>query len=178
LKGAAPFKFYDGGYHCTDCRWAELSSLVTVRPGHPGNSNGLILERSAPLGWIDTDQTDPAFSWVWDSGRVQLEPRAGESRSMIDFSSRSIQGAWQAERMSVVSTDGLAGTIRNGGFTQWIAAGNAGVNDGFGPGARINTSPDFRQFYPCMPNIRWCGDGATCTAHENGKDWPNAPWNR
>jgi len=178
LKGAAPFKFYDGGYHCEDCRWAELDALVTTRNGHPGNSNGLILERSAPLGWVDSDETDPDFSWVWDSGRVQLEPRTGESRAMIDFSKRFIQGTWQSAKQSVVTTDGLAGTVRGGAFTQWIVAGNAGVNDGFGPGARENPTPDFRQFYPCMPGLRWCGDGETCTAYEGGRDWPNAPWNR
>jgi len=176
LKGPAPFKLYDGGYHCKDCRWAELDALVTIRPGHPGNSNGLLMEGSAPLGWLDGDRNSELYSWVWDSGRVALTPKANTANGMIDFSSGAVQGSWQANSLGVVSTDGLAGTVRGGQFTQWIPSGNSGSDEGWGRGATIHGTPSFRQFYPCMANLRWCGDGVSCQAHEKGNDWPNAPW--
>jgi hypothetical protein len=175
IKGPAPFKLYDGGYHCVDCRWAELDHLVTVRG--PGNVNGLIMERSAPLGWLDSDVSDPLYSWVWSSGRVELPPRTSTIDTLIDWSSWIIQGAWQAESMSFVTIDGFAGTALGGAFTQWISSGNANANEGWGNGARINPSPNFRQFYQCL-SFGWCGDGQSCGAYTDGKDWPNAPWNR
>jgi len=178
IRGPAPFKLYDGGYHCVDCRWAELDHLVTMRPGSPGNVNGLLMERSAPLGWVDSDVSDPLYSWVWNSGRVQLPPRTSTIDTLIDWSQSNIQGAWQAEAVSFVTTDGFAGTALGGAFTQWISSGNAYANEGWGNGARINPSPNFRQFYPCGTFGQWCGDGQSCSAHTDGRDWPNAPWNR
>lgn len=176
MKGAAPFRYYDGGYNCQDCRWSDLDSLVVMRPGSPGNVNGLLLVRSAPLGWLDSDRTSPLYSWVWNSyQRDRLQDRSDTNPKLIDWSSRFIAGTWQSSAVNLVSIDGLAGTINNGRFTQWVPSGDLNLNQGWGKGAMINPSPEFKQFYPCS-RFGWCGDGKRCDEYMDGRDFPNAPW--
>jgi len=178
MKGVAPFKYYDGGYNCQDCRWSDLDSLVTMRGGSPGNVNGLLMERSAPLGWVASDQNSELYNWVWDSPqRSRLQAKGNTIPNLIDWSSRGMQGTWQSNAVNLVTTDGFGGTLLNGEFTQWVASGNGGSDEGWGRGAVINRQPEFKQFYPCMRQL-WCGDGRSCDAYTEGRDWPNAPWNR
>lgn len=177
LNGPAPFKLYDGGYHCVDCRWVGLDHLVTMRPGSPGNVNGVLLERSAPLGWIGSDRDDPLLGWIWDSNKVDIAPAAVEVANLVDWTSGFIQNSWQGEDVNLVSTDGLGGTVRGGAFTQWVRSGDPGANQGWGYGAIVNGAPSFKQFYPCMGNVyHWCGDGRSCEPHAYGRDVPGAPW--
>lgn len=179
IDGAPPFKLYDGGYYCYNCRWAQTSFLVTMRPGSPGNVNGLILERSAPLGWCEQDRQE--FSWLWESewdAASKTSPRTATVSNLIDFSSPAIQTSWEADYMMVVTTDGLYGTASDlgGRFTQWIRQGDPSVTD-WGLGVIKNASPNFRQFQPCRQNRPECLDGRyPCSAHFDGKDILNAPW--
>jgi len=177
MKGAAPFKYYDGGYNCQHCRWTDLESLVVMRPGSPGNVNGLLMTDSAPLGWLAEDETNPLYSWIWDSPqRSNLLPRGNSVPNLIDWSSRMIQNTWQSNAVNLVSTDGLAGTIRNGAFTQWVPNGQGAEDAAWGKGAIVASNPEFKQFYPCL-DFLWCGDGRQCSQYTRGRDWPNAPWN-
>jgi hypothetical protein len=177
IKGAPPFKLYDGGYNCVDCRWAELESVVNMRPGSPGNVNGVLFERSAPLGWFDSDATDPLYKWVFDSRRVEMQPRASSVDNMVDWSSRFLSGpngpTWQSADVNIMVSDGFGDALQTG-FLQLKYSGEPAVNNGWGKGAEVDATPKCRQFYPCNRGM-WCGDGANCDRYVRCADIPNKP---
>lgn len=174
LTGSAPFKLYDGGYHCIDCRWAGLDSVVTMRPGSPGNVNGVLFQRSAPLGWFDGDAVDPLYTWVFDSNRVDLQPRSDTIPNMVDWSSRFLVGpTWQSADVNIMVADGFGDALHMG-FLQLIYSGNQYANVGWGQGAVVEPNPKCRHFYPCNRGM-WCGDGRSCDAFVRCADTPNRP---
>jgi len=174
LTGSPPFKLYDGGYHCIDCRWASLASLVNMRPGSPGNVNGVLFERSAPLGWFDSDATDPLYTWVFESSRVELQPRSETIINLVDWSSQFLVGpTWQSADVNIMVADGFGDALKIG-FLQLIYSGNQYANVGWGQGAMVEPNPKCRHFYPCNHGM-WCGDGRSCEPFVRCADTPNRP---
>jgi hypothetical protein len=177
LKGAPAFKLYDGGFHCIDCRWAEMEHVVTMRAGSPGNVNGVLFERSAPLGWFDSDTNNPLYSWVVNSRRVQLQPRTPTIENMVDWSSRFLFGpngpSWQSADVNIMVADGF-GDALDLGFMQLKYSGRPFDNLGWGNGAEIDPAPKCRHFYPCNRGM-WCGDGRSCEEFVRCADIPNRP---
>jgi parallel beta-helix repeat protein len=174
LKGKPAFKLYDGGYSCTGCRWAELESVVTMRPGSPGNVNGVLFQSSAPLGWFDADASDPLYKWVFDSGRVQMEPKAASISNMVDWSSQFLLGpTWQSADVNIMTVDGFGDALQLG-FLQLKYSGKQFTNFGWGRGAEVEPSPKCRHFYPCNRGM-WCGDGRTCDPFVRCADIPSRP---
>jgi len=103
------FKFYDGGYHVVDSRWAGLEYLAEMRSVSKGNVNGLQLTQSAPLGWFDSDLTDELYRWVIDSGRVPLTPRTPTLTGLADWSSETIVGQWETQHLHLKVLRSLLG---------------------------------------------------------------------
>jgi hypothetical protein len=174
MKGAPAFKLYDGGYNCVNCRWAELESVVNMRPGSPGNVNGVLFEHSAPLGWFDSDASDPLYKFIYDSGRVQLQPRTATIDNMVDWSSQFLLGpTWQSADVNIMVSDGFGDALKIG-FLQLKYSGNQFANAGWGKGAEVEPFPKCRHFYPCNSNS-WCGDGQNCAQYARCADVPNRP---
>eukprot|EP00931_Biecheleriopsis_adriatica_P053221 TRINITY_DN3111_c0_g2_i3.p1 TRINITY_DN3111_c0_g2~~TRINITY_DN3111_c0_g2_i3.p1 ORF type:complete len:1229 (-),score=178.22 TRINITY_DN3111_c0_g2_i3:135-3821(-) len=159
-RGAPAFRYYDGGFHVVNSRWVGLDYLVEMREASGGNTNGLLMTDSAPLGWFDSDSEDELYKWLFDSGRAELLPRASTVADLADWRSDNID---RPENVHLITTNGFGDHLQLG-FRQFVYD-RASDDIGWGPHVRVEQgATQCRQFYTCRWG--WCGTGADCSSYE------------
>eukprot|EP00931_Biecheleriopsis_adriatica_P053216 TRINITY_DN3111_c0_g1_i1.p1 TRINITY_DN3111_c0_g1~~TRINITY_DN3111_c0_g1_i1.p1 ORF type:complete len:1315 (-),score=165.95 TRINITY_DN3111_c0_g1_i1:391-4314(-) len=162
-RGAPAFRYYDGGFRVLNSRWVGLDFLVEMREASGGNTNGLLMTDSAPLGWFNSDSQDELYKWLFDSGRVNAEflPRASTVPDLADWRSNNID---RPENVHLITTNGFGDHLQFG-FRQFVYD-RSSEDIGWGPHVRVEQgSPQCRQFYKCR--YGWCGTGVDCSSYHD-----------
>jgi len=160
--GQRAFKFYDGGYHVLDSRWVGLEFLAEMRSVSKGNVNGLQMTKSAPLGWFDADYNDDLYTWLVDSGKVQLQERTDTIPNLADWSAEWLVGQWETRHLHMITTDGFGDHLKIG-FRQFVYSSDRLGNTGWGPGVmQEQGEPECRMWLKCGFTV-WCGTGVDCS---------------
>lgn len=147
-------------------RWAGLEYLIEMREVSGGNSNGMLMTSSAPLGWFDSDYQDELYKWLIDSGHTVLLPRRENIPNLANFNGHSVD---RPENVYLAVTNGFGDHLPSG-FRQFIHS-RSSQNVGWGPAViEEQGSPQCRMFYKCGYTI-WCGTGVDCRPGFECKDF-------